>query len=367
MSSSCGNSAMGRIEENDAAQYHLTVSSGSPAALLCGLGTLLGCWAAGLTQFRTMGGVSAGAVITALAHWLKPVQLAHVILPINFDERVGFGAELFRAWRKLSGSDEDIGNYGPDIEESRISGMLSTCGIGACIQSSLRNRGCDLQWPATFWTMATTRYGDAVIFKEDGAYLIENDGTVQQLAERPPPLKAAVRMSCTIPIIMAALRYKGRLLFDGALSRDGVCPVGVQVRHFGIDPKKIIACYLGDDSNDPFYGRFHSLCRGFWGADTFRYWGPETSGVIATRPSIAHLHALKFKLTQDDKWLAVLISFEACVMRLAMEGILTGTRRERVKDLLLELGEWRSMSRHNRSPGALSAHAEKCMARYGLF
>lgn len=367
MSSSCRNTALGRICENNDGEFYLTVGSGSPAALLSGLGTMLACWAAGLTQFRMMGGVSAGAVITALAHWLKPVQLAHVILPIKFDDRISFRADLLRLWRSISGDSEEVCKSGPDIEEWRITGLLSTRGIATCIENSLR-LGCgDVRWPTTFWTMGTTKDGDRVIFKEDGVYLIEADGKVLQLSDKPPPLQAAVRISCTIPIVMAALRYKGRFLFDGALSRDGLCPVGVQVREFGINPRKIIACYLGDDSNEPFFGTFHSLCRGFWGVDTFRYWGPEAAGVIASRPLIEHLHALKFNLTQDDKWLAILLSFEACAARLALEGLLTGERREHVQKLLLELGEWRSMNHHNSRPNGLAEHAEKCMAAYGLF
>lgn len=367
MPSSCRNPALGRLYENNNANYYLTVGSGSPAALLSGLGTLLACWSAGITQFRMMGGVSAGAVVTALAHWLDPVSLARVILPIKFEDRVSFRADLLALWQSVSGEAVELCDSGPDIEEWRVTGLLSTRGIATTIENSLKLRCGELNWPKTFWTMGTTKDGDQVIFKEDGSYLIQADGKVIQLSEKPPPLQAAVRISCTIPIVMAALRYKGRFLFDGALSRDGLCPVGLQVREFGVDPRKIIACYLGDDSNEPFFGSFHTLCRGTWGVDTYRYWGPETAGVIASRPMIEHLHALKFDLTQDDKWLAILISFETCVTRLAIEGILAGERREHVHKLLLELGEWRSMTRYSREPNGLAAHAEKCMAAYGLF
>lgn len=367
MSSSCRNPALGRLCVNERGKHFLTVGSGSPAALLSGLGTLLACWAAGLTEFRMMGGVSAGAVITALAHWLKPVELARVIMPINFEDRISFRADLLRLWRKLSGQEEKVCDNGPDIEEWRITGLLSTQGIAACIENSLRMSCTEVKWPKTFWTMGTTKSGEPVIFKEDGAFLIQSDGQVIRLSEQPPPLQAAVRISCTIPIVMAALRYKGHFLFDGALSRDGLCPVGIQIREFGVNPEEIIACYLGDDSNDPFFGSFHTLCRASWGVDTFRYWGAETAGVIASRPLIEHLHALKFDLTQDDKWLAVLLSFETCLQRLAFEGILNGERLEKMKELILALGQWRSMNRHCAEPLGLAAHAEKCMAAYGLF
>lgn len=362
---------LGELKEDQEGEYHLTLSSGSPAALLAGLGTLLACWAAGIKKFRTIGGVSAGAIVASLsASGQSPVQLLHRLLRLNFNAEISPLNDLMLLWHGLS--EWNSGRYSWPLLPSdpwRYTGLLSTRAVGYRVyQAATAGGESPLIWPEHFWTLATLADGSPVLFKKDGAYLLRPNGPAVRLSDEPPELPLAIRMSCTIPIVMAALQYKGRFMFDGALSRDGVCPVGIPIRHFGVQARKIIACFLGDDSNDPLAGTYHSLCRASWGVDHRREWGPETAGVIAFYPQITHLHSLKFRLTDDEKWLAVLLAFEACAARLALEGILDGANREKVASMFADLGNWRSLllSAPGR-PQLLAERAKSCLREYGFY
>ncbi|MBX9690134.1 MAG: hypothetical protein K2X27_25710, partial [Candidatus Obscuribacterales bacterium] len=247
-------------------------------------------------------------------------------------------------------------------------GIFGSSGVGDVVERHAGDAARGNAWPSGFWTMSTTRSSQPVLFNADGAFLVEADGKVVKLADKPVSVPLAVRMSCTIPGFISAFKYRGHFLFDGALSRDGLCPVGVLIRHFGFDAKKIIACRVGEDSLHPFFGPLHSLCRRLWGTPSERHWGEESSGVIAFRPQIDHVHTLKLRLSRDEKWLAILTSYEACVSRLAMEGILKDEALLKVRSLLQDLGNWRDVI--PAAPGAsqwFSKRVESCLTEYGCF
>ncbi len=368
---SISNHAIGKLSEEEEAEYYLTFSSGGSTAFLASLGALLSCSAAGLNKFRMLGGVSAGAIASALTSTgLNAVDLLHLGLGLDFNEHLGLWHDLRRNWRRyFKSSKSPIYENEQEPIQRRCTGLLSTDRLGSFIENYATTGGTSPSiWPKAFWTMATTREGLAVLFKADGVYQISRSGLISKLSDTAVALSAAVRMSCSIPGIFAAMRYKGMYLFDGALTRDGFCPVGVQIRHFGTNPRKIIACNMGADILDPIGGPLHSFCRGSWGIDTQRSWGPETTGVIEFRPQINHVHALKLKPTRDEKWLAILISFESCSSRLALEGILKGENLCKVQSILRSLGNWRhTFPSKQGAPQVFSARAEACFAEHGLF
>ena len=223
------------------------------------------------------------------------------------------------------------------------------------------------QWPAGYTCMATTNDGSQVLFKDDGVYFITPDDKMTKLSEKPAPLWLAVRASSAIPVIMTAIEYEGHLLFDGAMSRDGLCPVPVVIRHFGVAPKKVIACRAGEDSNHFIFGPSQRAVRKIWGIQPNYHWGPEGTGVIEFRPQIDHLHALKFKLSADEKWLAILIAFHACLESLAFNGLLSGEKLREANALVADLGYWRDVrpAPHG-SPQLLAPRAEKVFREHGL-
>lgn len=341
-------------------EYCLTLSSGGSQSFLASLGTVLACHAAGLKRFHLLGGVSAGSICSSLmALGLGAVELLHMGLNMDFKSELGVS---FQTRNNLATTE---GGSTPDC---RHTGLLRTSPIGKYIQGLATACGIAQEWPKGFWTMATTRSGLPVVFNVDGAFLVDKDENVRRIAETPPPLSEAVRMSCTIPGVFAAMRYQGQLMFDGALSWYGFCPVGLQVRHFGVDPRKIIACNLSVDKLDPLSGTFHMLCRRTWGIDQRWEWGDETVGVIEFRPQIYHVQPLRFSVSRDAKWLAILIAFESCASRLALEGILQGECLSLVKSVLYEMGNWRHAKPYPEGRQQLfSRRAEAVFAAHGLY
>jgi hypothetical protein len=168
--------------------------------------------------------------------------------------------------------------------------------------------------------------------------------------------------------VLAAIEYKDMMLFDGGLSRDGLCPVGFLIKLFGADPKKIIACRVGEDTLKPVSGRLTRFARWIWQVHPEYHWGPETAGVIEFRPEISHVHSLKFELTPDEKWLAILVSFEAACMRFALQGMLHGEGLYRVQKILNDLGQWRDyIPAPAGAPQLLADRAAKIFTEHELY
>lgn len=354
---------LAKVNEDEKAHYYLTISSGGAASVLGGLGAMLGCKASGIDSFRMIGGVSGGSIVASLAAVGIPIpKLLQLGLNLNFKQMVSLWSDFLNPLKFI---------YQKPVEKEltnwRATGLYGTEALAAKLHEHYHANGAT-EWPKHFWTMATTKEGAPVVIKANGVHLIGLNGKVVTLDDSPPSLERAIQMSCTIPGVISAFRYKGRFLFDGALSRYGICPVGMQIQHFGTDPRKIIACHIGDDSKDPLIGRFHSVCRFSWGVDPHRNWGEETTGVVEFRPNIEHVHTLKFHLSRDEKWIAILIGFEACVARLALEGILQGERHRQVQDILRELGYWRNaIPAEIGKPQPVADRAEACLREHGYF
>jgi len=356
--------------------YDLLFGTGGATALLAGAGLYSACQLAGLSKFRRIGGVSGGSIFACIASTGVPAsQALRMTIETNFDEHVKFEHGIYksirRGWSNLgslisrSGS-EELDEH-PDYREWPITGLLGTSELGLYIRNHAASVGVDC-WPESFWTMATTKDGSPVVFNKDGVFLIRTNGQFVQLSGEPVPLDIAVRYSGTIVGVLAALEYKGMFLYDGGLSRDGLCPVGVQIRHFGADPCRILACRPTEDSLDPVNGRVHRLLRKAWQVDPDYNWGPETTGVIEFRPRIDHVFPLKFRLSRDEKWLAVLFAFDNAVSRLAFEGILHGEDLLKARALFKDLGYWRDcFPAPIGAPQPLSERVEAVFTSYGLY
>lgn len=356
------------------ADYELAVSSGGATAVLAAAGTILACDVAGIRRFRRVYGVSGGAIFGAVvATGISSQQTLHMVMETNFSEHVTINDGIWKALRKSIRRLQNFpraypGNiFRQSHSEWNSTGLLGSAKLGRYVRHRMQDQGLGV-WPEPFCTMATTKDGSQVIFNKDGVYLNSIDGSFSQLADKPVPVELAVRASATIPFIIAAVEYKGLMLFDGALSRDGLCPVGLFIRHFDANPRKIIACRVGEDNLKPVSGRVHRLARWLWRVHPDYHWGPETAGVIEFRPEIEHVHSLKFHLTRDEKWLAVLISFECAAARLALEGILAGEQLAKVQSIFYELGYWRDyMPAQAGSPQVLADRAEAVLKEHGLY
>jgi predicted acylesterase/phospholipase RssA len=371
--------------------YDLIVSSGGGAAVLCGVGTLWACKVAGV-KWRRIGGVSGGAIATGYASCgVDGPDLVTMALESNFGENLSAEQGLMRLVKKLrrkkhvSPAEAELrasrAAQGKFLEEQRAgcgcrseacksrpkTGLYGTEPLGRFFAEREDQEG-EAYWPANFWTMATTRDGGQVVMNAEGVTLFQTNGEQVRLSDTPMNLASAVRASCTIPGFLAALEYKGMLLFDGALSRDGICPVGVQIRHFGADPKRIIACRVNEDALTPISGRIHRMARKLWRVHPDFSWNEETAGVIEFRPLIDHVHTFKFTLSRDAKWLAIMVAFECCMATLALRGILRGEKLALVQSLFDSFGFWRDAHPSPiGSPQLLSERFERSLVEHGLF
>ena len=357
----------------DKRDFELAVSSGGATSALAGAGTLLACELAGIQSFRRIGGVSGGAIVTVLKSLGLPnVELVKLALTTEFSDHLCLKHGIAGALKALRnfGKVEAECHEGEDTYTTwQMTGLYGSDGLGAFIDQKAREVGRDPnEWPESYWTMATLKDGSQVYFCKDGVYIIRAKGDVLKISDRPPPVALAVRFSCTIPGVLAALEYKGMLMFDGALSRDGLCPVGMLIRHFQADPYKIIACRVGEDSLKPVSGRLHRFARRVWRVHPLFHWGPETAGVIEFRPQIEHVHSLKFKLSDDEKWLAILVSFESCLSQLALEGLVDDAALAKSQEIFKGFGFWRdAQPAPIGAPQLLSRRVERCLTEHGLY
>lgn len=356
-------------------EFDLAFGSGGSAAVLAGAGFYSALQLAGIKKFRRIGGASGGAIAASIvATGLPAPQVLRLALDVKFDEHVNYQHGIYKSISRgvgdlkglVGGTPSSREEEHPDHREWPVTGLLGTSGLGAYIRQQADAVGVK-HWPDAFWTVATTKDGRQVVFNKDGVFLVEKDDSLVQLSTETVPLDIAVRYTATIPGVLAALEYKGMLLYDGSLSRDGLCPVGVQIRHFGADPRKVIAMRLFEDALHPISGRVQWVLRSLWRVPPEYTWGPETAGVIEFRPPIEHIFSLNFGLSPDQKWLAILISFDSALSRLAFEGLLNGDALKQARALFAELGFWRDITPSSiGAPQKLAERAELVFTNFGL-
>lgn len=361
----------------DLGDFEIVFGSGGTVALLAAAGAYSACQLAGL-KLRRIGGASGGAVLACMAaSGLGAPQTLRLTIQTSFNDHVNYrhgiyksvqnGIEQVKAIVVDTNEKPAQDSAHPDYPEWPVTGLLGTTGLGRYIKEQADKAGVQ-SWPESFWTIATTKSGEQVIFNKDGVFLVCFNGQLVQLSKKTVPLEIAVRYSATIPGIMAALEYKGTLLYDGSLSRDGLCPVGPLIRNFGADPEKIIACRVLEDAHNSMPGRLHRLLRAAWWVEPDYNWGPETAGVIELRPHIDHVYSLRFGISEDEKWLAVLVSFETALAKFALQEILSGEARYRARSIFKALGYWRdSFPAPVGAPQLLARRAEAVFADHQLY
>jgi predicted acylesterase/phospholipase RssA len=294
---------------------------------------------AGLNDWETIGGVSGGSIPTAFAAaGLEPAELMQLAVDIDFSSLVPRHAtplttiiafllrDRFAYTRPRKGvlSSENLGRF----MDERISKVL----------------GADQPWPKNYWTMAVVARTQ-VLFTADGVYQYLRSGQRRLLSDKPAPLGLAIRASCAVPGIIDSVPYNGRHLFDGALSWDGDCPVGIPVRHFEASPDEVIGLDVGEEEH-----RFAGLARSFWSLLCGNHCiGPESpihdvpEGVLMMEPHIYSVRSLQFTLTQEQKWQAVHAGFREAVIELSREGLLPAEKRKEALLICADINRLKAM------------------------
>jgi predicted acylesterase/phospholipase RssA len=345
---------------------HLVCSSGGSRAILGAAGAIAAIDQAGIREdLESIGGVSGGSVPTAFyAGGMTAKQTLQLTIDIDFSSmltRHGSIIQILFAYFMQGRFEKTRPRHG----------VLSSEKLGIYIDDKVP------AWPTWtdkngvkrgYWTMAVVGKNQ-VLFDHTGVREIAPDGTVTVLSDKPAPLGLAVRASCSIPGIISAVPFKGRFLFDGALSRDGGCPVDIPARHYGATHPTTIACDVGDDTNKSSK-RLLKLWKLLCGGNCLPEWEDkeltEKFGMVVIKPAPTSFRSLQFSLTRDQKWLAVMDSYIASIEGLKRGGRISGKALKDAEQIIATHMKIREVSQ-NQPPGVLSALNEDLLSKYGLF
>ncbi|MCC7530767.1 MAG: patatin-like phospholipase family protein [Candidatus Melainabacteria bacterium] len=291
---------------------HLIIEQGGTRALVTGMGATLALKVAGLKSWSTIGGISGGSIPAILmASKLNPLSSLERILACDF-------SQLFQPSAKV-GTDPAAA-HAARREGERVpahkwvarmlrKGMMHTDKLGELIEKEVK------VWPESFWTMASSETSH-VVFTASGVFEYGFDGSFTVLSEEPASISLAIRATCAVPGLLEAVEYRGRYLFDGALSPYGDNPVAFARKHLLGEEGLVVSCFsTGKDSrkNDMLMnlGRW-LLCHSAGKVTT-----GDRKADININSHVPQLTALRFKMTEAQKQLGMLAGFNAAIMALA--------------------------------------------------
>lgn len=335
-------------------ELHLVCGSGGSRAILGSSGAILACHFAGISNWRTVGGVSGGSIPTLmLAGSVHPSKIVRYTIETDFSSlltRHGSLAKILRAYLMKE-----------RYEKTRPrKGVLGSEKVGQFVESFVA------AWPKNYWTVAAEG-PNQWLFTAEGIFEYRRAGTVKVISPDPAPVGLAIRASCAVPGIIDAAKWNGNYLFDGALSADGRCPVRVPKRHFSARPESIVAVDVGEDSS-----RQSRWMRLGWkilcGADCLP--PPDgdfpigSEGAVVIKPEPMKFRSLQFTLTSDQKWQAVMSGFLAATRSLEASGLLTGPSLDQALAVARSFGE---IQRTSSGAGELAFRSEALLASHGLY
>lgn len=348
------NALPGRTETGSSVA-HYVISAGGSRAILAGCGSIFASEIAGI-DWQTIGGVSGGSIpAVLLASGMKPAQLLELALKIDFRQMCVSTAGTWETLLAIL-----LKEYHENPKNRTGYGVMETDKLGQFIDTLVP------VWPEKFWTMAVDG-DDQIVFRKDGIFRYDKNGKCTQLASDPGSTGFAVRATCTIPGITKAPKFMGKYIFDGAFSRFGLCPVGLPIEFYGTRPDSIVGVCVGEDLDKGFSGMLRNAWKWFWGVGPDPSWSERTAGVIDVHPHIDHIHALRFELSSDEKWLAVLEGFSETVKVYAERGVLKGERLHKALSVMSSLPNLkRAVLAASHKPQLLTQQAERTFAEHGL-
>jgi predicted acylesterase/phospholipase RssA len=342
----------------------LTLSAGGSRAILGGSGAVLaidqalgpvGPQLRASTMWNSIGGVSGGSIPAAMyAGGYSAREALRHALDIDFSSKLtrhGSIVQILFAYFMQGRFERTRPRHG----------VLSSEKLGDYIDEMLP------QWPANYWTMAVVGT-DQVLFDSTGVKLIHPDGTIKVISDKPAPMGIAIRATCAVPGIISAVPYKGRFLFDGALSPDGSCPVGIPMRFYGATHPSTIACEVGDDGGQTakhVLKIWQILC----GKNCIPHFDTkdltEEHGMIVVKPDMKHFRSLQFNLSRDQKWLAVMTAYVATVASLKKAGLIPEDKLAQMEQICANWHEIEAVGKY--ADGLITLLVEDLLAKNGLY
>lgn len=333
------------LPQENPRELHAVFGSGGTQALLAGTGSLLAFHAGGLTKWTSVGGASAGSMpAVLLAAGVPPNEFLSHVLETDFQKLLKLKSTpvglLFALLRKYyyEVTRPAMGVYDPSLLREFIDTIVPV-------------------WPKNYWTVAACHHGQ-VLFTADGVYKYGAKHFRHQLSPTPPSVGWAVHASCAIPGILHAMPLHGENLFDGALSGDGDCPVGVVWRHFPGEDKKVFAVDVGEDPIKNWWVmRFlwNLFCGGRCNSiDGVR---PEPrEGLVIVSPRVQGFHSLNFAPSRGLKWQAILTGYQATSAAIQEQNLVQGDAAQRLQEFD---AAFRRMQSHAEKPDHLIVPIER--------
>lgn len=315
---------------------HLLCGSGGSRAILGSAGAIFALSKAEINDWRSMGGVSGGSIPSLFyAAGMDPGEIVRLAVDIDFSSLLSRRTNIVLTFLAFLLKDR--------LAQTRPrKAVLGSERLGEFIDTRVS------VWPDNYWTMAVAGKTQ-VVFTKRGVFQYLHDGTVRQVSNEPAPLGLAVRASCAVPGIIEPAQYRGVYLFDGALSWDGQCPIGVVVNHFGATPGDVLACDVGERVTS-FWGNFvNNFWRVFcgyhcvWPKDEKDPALWQAEGSLVMRPMVTQFQSLQFSLTPEQKWSAVRAGYTAAVSELWKAGIIGNDKLAALAELSVTQDHFRSV------------------------
>ncbi len=336
---------------------HLVFGSGGSRAILAGIGFYLLIRQVGLTNLKSIGGVSGGSIVAALLSLnLAPSRLVKEAMEVDFSKlltRHGSTMAIFRAYL-IAATDAPVASRRPR------KGVFSAKKIGQYIKSFSES------WPSGYWTMAVES-SRSIIFTEDAVIELKNNGETSKISPTAVDLSDAICGSCAIPGVLDAaviqLEQRELVLFDGGLGVEGRCPASIPGVIYGADRGIVIALNVGDDTG-PTLNRLRQAWRRIYRVRKVTPTGPREDGVILVEAPVTHIRSLQFDLNCNQKWQAIMIGYESAFHALLEAGFISQSDASVVRAVLSEFRAIQSESRRGQEDS--SQRMEKLLSDYGV-
>jgi hypothetical protein len=311
---------------------HLVFGSGGSKAILGGAGAILAFEVAGLRNWVSIGSASGGSFPASFLASGKPTKdIVRAVVDADFAKllrpRTGFLRQILALLLKY--------RYEATRPER---GVFSSAPLARFVDEEVPT------WPSRFWTVASGRCA-LYVFTDKGVIVERRDGARKLVQDSVRP-SFAVAATCAVPGFIDAVRYRNDLLHDGALGRDGECPAGVAVRHFGAERSKVVAFDIAEEAiKSKRWLRLlwqigcMGACPSFAGMHL-----RADDGYVLIQPHITGFHGLQFKLTKELKWNAVITGFSATVETLLREGLVPVANLDAVTKLEHAINETRTFA-----------------------
>lgn len=295
---------------------HMVCGSGGSRAILASAGFIYALHKSGLNKFQTVGGVSGGSIPSLMyAAGIAPGKVVQLAIDIDFSSMLTRRTNIFQIFlafllkERLAQTRPRKAVLGSEKLETFVDQLVP-------------------EWPESYWTMAVAGKTQ-VVFTSKGVFQYLHDGSMRQISDKPGPLGLAVCASCAVPGIIEPKLFQDIYLFDGALSWDGQCPIGVSVRDMHAQPPQVLACDVGDRDAGGMSEFINNFWRFFCGRNCVwplderdpAIWAAQ--GSLVVYPEVNKFASLQFTLSADQKWDAVMSGFAETARSLWKEQVIS--------------------------------------------